>query len=183
MRRAIGATRRPRIVVAVVVAAGGLLAACGSGPSYSGSTTTTGAPGSLGTTLRTAAVTGLGTVVVDARGFTVYVLSSGSGNLPCTTANGCAAIWPPVRVPSGAAVHAGAGIRSALLGTQHSGNATFATYHGWRMYEFSGDTGPGQSGGQGLTSYGGTWHAIDRFGQLVTTVSTPTTPTTSYPGY
>jgi hypothetical protein len=37
------------------------------------------------------------------------------------------------------------------------------------MYEYSGDSGPGQSNGQGIKSYGGTWYVLNASGDLVTT--------------
>jgi len=47
------------------------------------------------------------------------------------------------------------------------------------MYEFSGDMGPAQSAGEGLSSFGGTWHALGADGTPVLATST----TTTYPGY
>jgi predicted lipoprotein with Yx(FWY)xxD motif len=185
-RPAHAASLRGASALAAVAAVGLLLASCGSTPSSSSTTTTSGpGTGSHGATLHAVVAGGLGSIVVDARGYTVYVLSSGSRRLPCTAAKGCAAIWPPVRLSSGvASAHAGAGIQSGLLGSVQVAGVTYPTYNGWRLYEFSGDSGPGQSRGEGLSSFGGTWHALSASGTPVTSTSATTTTTTpAYPGY
>lgn len=121
------------------------LAGCG-GSSYSSSPATTPTPSSspsakLGTKLATAKVSGVGTVLADARGRTVYVLTSATGkNVPCTNASGCTAVWPPVSGPP---------------------------YKGWRLYEYTGDSGRGQANGEGIKSFGGTWYALSPSGRPV----------------
>jgi predicted lipoprotein with Yx(FWY)xxD motif len=183
-RRALGATVKRSVVASTLVVAGLVLAACGSSGYGSGTTTTTHGGGATpGSSLATATVAGLGTVVVDGRGRTVYVLSSGATkNLACTSANGCTAVWPPLVLPTGAAsAHAGSGIHGALLGHVVVGGVAYPTYRGWRLYEFSGDTGPAQAGGQGLSSYGGTWHALTVSGSPAS--GTASTTTSTYPGY
>ena len=45
------------------------------------------------------------------------------------------------------------------------------TYKGWRVYEYTGDTGSGQANGQGLKSFGGTWYVLNASGQPVKTSS------------
>ncbi|HEY2332170.1 MAG TPA: hypothetical protein VGH94_09615 [Acidimicrobiales bacterium] len=157
-------------LVAAVATAALLLAACGSSSKSTstgsaGATTTTAASASAdpGTSFRTATVTGLGSVLVDARGHTVYVLTAdGTTNAPCTDASGCTAVWPDLPLPDGTTVAtAGPGLQPALLGTMMgSDGETYPTYHGWLMYEFSRDTGPAQANGQGITSFGGTWYAL-----------------------
>jgi predicted lipoprotein with Yx(FWY)xxD motif len=149
---------------------GAVLAACGTSYSHSGATTTT-VQGGAKTVLHAANVAGLGTVVVDARGYTVYVLSTGGRqNLPCTSASGCTSAWPPVVVASGQA-GVGSGLHHAMLTTTSVGGTTVPVYAGWRLYTFYGDSGPGQSGGQGVQSYGGTWYAITPSGVRVTSTT------------
>jgi predicted lipoprotein with Yx(FWY)xxD motif len=161
--------------MALVVSTGALLAACGTSYSHAGGTTTTVKPGAK-TVLHSADVAGLGTVVVDARGYTVYVLTAGGRqNLPCTDASGCTSAWPPVVVESGHA-GVGAGLHGAMLTTTSIGGTTVPLYAGWRLYTFYGDTGPAQSGGQGVQSYGGTWYAITPSGARVTAVTSTTGP-------
>jgi predicted lipoprotein with Yx(FWY)xxD motif len=156
----------------LVVAA--LLASCGGGSQKSTESTTTSSGGSAGkpsTSFSTAKVSGVGTVVVDGKGMTVYVLTSdGKTNAPCTDESGCTDLWPDLPLPDGTAgAKAGTGIEASLLGTKKlSDGETYPTYHGWLMYEYSGDSGPGQANGQGIKSFGGTWYVLDASGKLVT---------------
>lgn len=156
------------------LAAAGILAGCGGGSQTP--STTTSSSGSSGkssnpaTTFSTAKVSGLGTVLVDGKGRTVYILTTGGHtNVPCTDASGCTKVWPDLPLPSGmSAAHAGSGINSALLGTKKlSDGETYPTYNGWLMYEYTGDSGPGQGNGQGIKSFGGTWYALTASGNPV----------------
>jgi predicted lipoprotein with Yx(FWY)xxD motif len=161
------------LVVGGMLGAAALLAGCGGGSQKSAPPTTTSSSGSTGkpsASFSTATVSGVGTVVVDGRGRTVYVLTSdGTTNAPCTDASGCTKLWLDLPLPDGSAgAKAGKGIDASLLGTKKlSGGETYPTYHGWLMYEYSGDSGPGQSNGQGIKSFGGTWYALSASGDLV----------------
>jgi predicted lipoprotein with Yx(FWY)xxD motif len=161
---------RHGIALGLVLAAGVALAACGSSSGASGTTTTTTtAPGTgASPVLSSANVPGVGRVVVDARGYTVYALANAAGQaLPCTTKSGCTAAWPPVIVRTSAGKAVGTDLMPALLTTASVGGSTILSYGGWRLYEFSGDTGPAQSGGQGLQSFGGTWTALTTAGARI----------------
>jgi len=149
-----------------------LLAGCGGGSSSP--TTTTSSSGSSAkpsTSFSTANVSGVGTVVVDGSGKTVYVLTTdGKTNLPCTDGSGCTGLWPDLPLPDGSSgAKAGTGIDASLLGTKKSSDGeAYPTYNGWLMYEYSGDSGPGHSNGQGIKSFGGTWYVLDSSGNPVT---------------
>jgi predicted lipoprotein with Yx(FWY)xxD motif len=178
-----------RLPVGLFVAATGaalVLAACG-GSSTPAATTTTSSPqsSSPSTSFSTANVVGLGTVLVDGRGRTVYELSSASTkNVPCTSASGCTSAWIPLPLPTGkSSASATGGAMSSLLATISAGGTTYPTYGGWVLYEFTGDTGPGQATGQGISSFGGTWHALDASGVPITSTSSPATTTTTYSNY
>ena len=176
--------RRALFGMGAAVAAAGL-AACSSSPSASSSSTTgagsasansssSSSSSSPGTEFATANVSGLGMVVVDGRGRTVYVLTSdGKTNLPCTDGSGCTKYWPDLPLPDGtSAAKAGSGIQSALLSTMKlSDGETYPTYHGWLMYEYSGDTASGHASGQLVKSFGGTWYALSPSGSLITTAA------------
>jgi predicted lipoprotein with Yx(FWY)xxD motif len=146
------------------VGTGLVLSACGGGASAG-----TGSA-NPGTAFGVRQVQGRGSVVVDARGRTVYVLTAdGRTNAPCTDASGCTKIWPDLPLPSGVtAARAGAGLQPSLLGTtKDSDGQRYPTYHGWRMYEFSSDSGPGQANGEGIQSFGGTWYVLSASGEPV----------------
>lgn len=149
------------------------LAACGSStkPGASGSSSSAGTSSSPGTKFSTENVSGLGTVVVDGNGRTVYVLVSGSNkNVNCDDASGCTKVWPDLPLPDGtSAATAGSGIQSSLLSMMKlSDGETYPTYNGYLMYEFSGDHGMGQGNGEGITSFGGTWYALSPAGNTIT---------------
>lgn len=173
-----------------------VVAACGSSGSKSSTpaaaptpttpaAATTPAPSSSppGASFSTAEVSGLGTVVVDGRGETVYLLTAdGHTNVPCDDASGCTKYWPDLALPAGTtAATAGTGIDASKLSTMKLADGqTYPTYGGFLMYEFSKDTGPGQAHGQGVKSFGGTWWVISPTGTPITT-STKSTPATTAP--
>ena len=173
---------RNRVLAAgSLVAVAVILAGCGGGSTKP--TTTTNSAGSSGsstnaaTKFSTADVSGVGTVVVDGKGRTVYILTSdGHTNAPCTDASGCTGLWPDLPLPGSASgASAGMGIKAALLGTKKlKDGETYPTYNGWLMYEYAGDSGPGQAKGQGTKSYGGTWYVLNASGNPVTSSGTST---------
>lgn len=162
-----------RAFAVVLAAAAGavLVAACGSSSAKGQPTGSASSAANPATTFSTAAVSGLGTVLVDGRGRTVYILTSGGhANVPCTDASGCTKAWPDLPLPDGvSAAKAGSGIKASLLGTMKlSDGETYPTYNGWLVYEYAGDAGPGQANGQGVKSFGGTWYALNASGDPIT---------------
>ena len=168
---------RKGLVVGGMLGVAALIAGCGGGsqtPSTTATTSSSGSAAKPSTSFSTANVSGVGTVVVDGRGKTVYILTSnGHNNVPCTDASGCTGLWPDLPLPDGvAAAKAGTGVKSSLLGTKKlSDGETYPTYHGWLMYEYAGDSGSGQAKGQGIKSFGGTWYVLDASGNPVTSTS------------
>jgi predicted lipoprotein with Yx(FWY)xxD motif len=152
-------------VVGAVVIAG-----CGSSSSSStsGSTSTGSESNSVTTsgggsgTVAGGEVAGLGTVLVDSNGMTVYEFTEDSG----ATSNcygECETAWPPVTA-SGKPT-AGEGAMSADLGTTKRKDGTLqVTYKGHPLYTFSGDQAPGEANGSELD---GTWFALNEAGTAV----------------
>ena len=127
-------------------------------------------------------------VVVDGNGRTVYLLTSASQkNVPCDDASGCTKVWPDLALPDGtSAATAGPGLQQSLLGTMKlSSGETYPTYGGYLMYEFTGDSGPAQGNGQGISSFGGTWYALTPAGTPLKTATSGAgaSPTTRSNGY
>ncbi|MHB8452916.1 MAG: COG4315 family predicted lipoprotein, partial [Mycobacteriales bacterium] len=88
----------PRLarVGGAALAVAALAAACGGGthPSAAASTASPAAG------VQTETVAGLGSVLADAQGRTLYVLLSTAGHtVPCTGA--CTTVWPPALEPAG----------------------------------------------------------------------------------
>jgi predicted lipoprotein with Yx(FWY)xxD motif len=126
----------------------------------------------------TATVSGLGTVLVDGNGRTVYVLTTdGKTNVPCEDSTGCTKVWPDLPFPNGvSSAKAGTGVQASQLASmKQSDGQTYPTYNGWLMYEYTGDTGPAQGHGQGIQSFGGTWYALSTSGTPVTAAKSAAT--------
>jgi predicted lipoprotein with Yx(FWY)xxD motif len=155
------------------------VAACGSSSSSTSASSGKSPPASASSpssstaafTISAKNVSGFGTVLVNGKGQTLYMLTSEKGGkITCTDENGCTKIWPDTELPKGVtAATAGTGIQASLLGTVKSSDGSlYATYHGWPLYTYSGDSGPGQTNGEGITSFGGTWYVLNTSGNPVT---------------
>jgi predicted lipoprotein with Yx(FWY)xxD motif len=133
-------------------------------------------------TISAKSVPGVGTVLVNGQGRTLYLLTSEKGGkITCTAANGCTQVWPETVLASGSA-KAGSGVQQSLLGTVKGATGNLeVTYNHWPLYTFSGDSGPGVAHGQGLVNFGGTWYVLNAAGNPVTT-STPSGGSSSSSG-
>ena len=180
-------------VLALMVVASACSSSSKSSSSSAAAAATTAAPAASpsttvanGAMFSTANVPGLGTVVVDARGWTVYMLKSGPHtNGTCDDASGCTKFWPDLPLPSGTtSATAGPGIDASKLSSMKlASGESYPTYGGWLMYEFVKDTAPGQSHGEGVSSFGGTWYAVSPSGDPVTGASSSPTTAASGTGY
>ena len=155
--------------LAAAVAAG-LLAACGSAGAGAGGGS--GAAGTHGTAARSGIVLsvrklpGIGAVLADRSGKTLYSpQQEADGKIMCT--GDCLSFWFPVRVAAGAALRAPGGV-SGALGTIHRPGLTQLTYNGKPLYTFRLDQAPGQAHGNDFTDHFGgtafTWHALTTSG-------------------
>jgi predicted lipoprotein with Yx(FWY)xxD motif len=158
------------------------LAACSSSSSSTGASSGHSQPAgasaspasSAAVTISTKNITGVGTVLVNGQGQTLYMLTSEKGGkITCTDDNGCTKVWPDTELPKGVtSATAGAGVQASLLGTvKNSAGELYATYHGWPLYTYSGDTGPGQANGEAITSFGGTWYVLNAAGNPLTSAN------------
>ena len=109
--------------------------------------------------------TGLGRVLVNAQGRTLYLWAHDTSS-KSTCSGACAKAWPPV-ITNGKPVVRG-GARSSLVGTsRRSDGRRQVTYAGHPLYTFIGDTKPGQTKGEGLTGFGGRWDPVSTAGMAV----------------
>src|SRR5437867_8575210 len=136
-------------LVWIVSAAALVMPACAKSttPSSGGSTGPTSQGGSV--TIGTSSVPGAGTVLVDAKGFTLYDLASeAGGTITCT--GSCATNWPPLLLPAGVmSATPESGISASKLGTiTRPDGGTQVTYGGLPLYLFIGDQSAGQANGQ-----------------------------------
>jgi predicted lipoprotein with Yx(FWY)xxD motif len=130
-------------------------AACGGGGATASTTPTkTASPtAAVGT-----ASTGLGTILVESQGRTLYLFKLDSGSTSRCTGP-CATAWPPL-LASGSPTVAGAAKASLIGTTKREDGTTQVTYNGHPLYLFVNDTKPGQTNGQGLTAFGAGWFAV-----------------------
>jgi predicted lipoprotein with Yx(FWY)xxD motif len=153
------------------------VAACGSG-----STTATSqapkaaAPKSAARQVPTVRVarTGLGRVLVDSRGRTLYLFTKDAGtSSACSGA--CAIAWPPL--PASGKTTVGGSAKASLVGTtSRADGQSQVTYHGHPLYGFIKDTKPGETNGEGVTAFGGRWFAVSAAGQQVSSRSPAPSP-------
>jgi predicted lipoprotein with Yx(FWY)xxD motif len=155
-----------RICAAFACAAGaGLLAACSSSSSSSPAAAPTHTPAASATATSaaggTAALktehTGLGTVLADSKGDTVYWFAADHGTTSACY-GACAAAWPPVTGTPQAA--AGVTLTGKLGTITRTDGVKQATYNGHPLYTFKADTAPGQTRGNDVNAFGAEWYAI-----------------------
>jgi predicted lipoprotein with Yx(FWY)xxD motif len=109
--------------------------------------------------------TALGTVLVDARGRTLYLFEKDhNGVSSCGAA--CLVYWPAVT--SVGTPRAGTGVHQSLLklARAHDG-ARQVTYAGHPLYTFVGDKRAGETTGEGLRNFGAEWYAVAATGRKV----------------
>jgi predicted lipoprotein with Yx(FWY)xxD motif len=178
-----GIFRPRRLLVLAALAALGALVAVGAGAAARSSAATSGAVVKIRST-------GLGRVLTDSRGFTLY-LFLGDKSKQSTCYGTCASFWPAV-VTKGKP-KAVAGAKASLLGTTKRNDGKLQiTYAGHPLYRFALDKQSGQTKGEGLDDFGAHWYAVSATGKKVAvsvddspgTTTTTTTGTTTDPyGY
>jgi predicted lipoprotein with Yx(FWY)xxD motif len=189
------ASARRLLGVSLIFGAAVTVAACGSSATTSSSgsspsaaaagsssASNAGASASSAVTVSAKSVSGLGTVLVNQKGQTLYMLTSEKGGkITCTASNGCLHAWPEINLPSGTtAAKAGSGVQSSLLGTVKGGaGKTEVTYNGWPLYTFIGDSSAGMAKGQGISNFGGTWYVLNSSGNPVTSKTTSSSSSSS----
>ena len=113
----------------------------------------------------TTAGTGLGRIIVDGRGHSLYLFEKDMhGRSACSGL--CASYWPPL-LTSGKAI-AIKGAKPSLLGSiGRAGGSRQATYAGHPLYLFSGDSSRGQTNGEGLQDFGAGWYVLTAAGTKI----------------
>jgi predicted lipoprotein with Yx(FWY)xxD motif len=154
--KSLSRTRASAVGIALVAALLVMAAALAAGSSAS----RTGAR-----SLVTLGRTGIGSVLVDSHGRTLYLFEKDHNSLSmCNSA--CAKFWP--RLTSHGSPRAGKGVRQSLLRLSSVRNGVGqVTYGGHPLYRFVGDKHPGQTSGEGLDNFGAEWYAIGPNGHKV----------------
>ena len=116
-------------------------------------------------------VPGLGKVLADSNGMTLYTLTSNGAPVACTGA--CPSIWPPLIAT---------GTPKGAKGVKHLGTDTASgqvTESGNPLYLFTKDTASGQANGQGVNAFGATWNVV----KVTATPKAKTSSSDTPPGY
>ena len=164
---------RKSFLLLVVAVLAFLATACGSSSKKSTTSTSKAptstpatAPTSAGTKISSATISGLGPVLVDAQGKTLYVFAPDNAKAVTCTGN-CAGVWPPVTLSGSKAVAEGA-VKASLLGSDpNPSGGRVVTYAGWPLYTYTGDGGPGTANGWTVDLNGGYWYVISPAGQVI----------------
>jgi predicted lipoprotein with Yx(FWY)xxD motif len=159
------------LAIAAVVAAGcgGSSGSKSSSAAAASPSTTMAASSSSSTssgaaTVKTAS-SPLGTLLVDAKGRTLYLWEADKGSTS-TCNGGCAAAWPPLTT-TGHPKAAG-GAKASLLGTsKRADGSTEVTYAGHPLYYYVGDSKPGDTTGQASDSFGAEWYVLNTAGHKI----------------
>jgi predicted lipoprotein with Yx(FWY)xxD motif len=107
----------------------------------------------------------LGKILVNSKGRTLYLFKKDSRRKSACT-GACAKAWPPLRANGKPTV--GSGASASRVGTiRRSDGKPQVTYKGHPLYLFQGDTKAGDTNGQGLTAFGGSWFALSPAGNQV----------------
>jgi predicted lipoprotein with Yx(FWY)xxD motif len=166
------------IIPVLAVAAAG----CGSSSSSSSSSSSASTPAATTTTSATkpakaaatkltisaATVPGLGVILVNAEGRTLYTFAPDK-KTKVTCVGSCAAVWPPVTLSAGAAAAAAKQLKASLLSSDpNPSGGKVVTYAGWPLYTYIGDSAPGTASGQAKNLNGGLWYVITPAGKVIT---------------
>jgi len=156
--------RGPRARRAALAGLAGVAAAVLAGCAGYAESTGGGQPAPGTPAVMTRNLAGLGSVLVNTAGKTIYSPEQEAhGRILCT--GSCLSFWLPVTVKSASGLHA-AGRVTGVLGTIHrrDDGLTQVTYNGRPLYTFRLDQSPGQARGSNFSdSFGGTsftWQAV-----------------------
>ena len=109
----------------------------------------------------------LGTVLVNARGRTLYMFVPDKRNR-VTCVRTCAAVWPPLKLAKGQeAVAAGQAKSSLLRSDSNPTGGRVVTYARWPLYTYVGDASAGTAKGQALNLNGGLWYVLAPSGTVI----------------
>ena len=166
-----------RLLVIAAASAAIVLVAAGCGKSSSSKTAsssppatsppTTAAPATTAAGGMTVAIksSGLGRILVDAKGRTLYLFEKDKGTTS-SCYGACASGWPPYTTTG--APQAGSGAAASLLGTTtRTDGTTQVTYKGHPLYYFVGDTKPGEVTGEGVNAFGAKWYVLAPSGNKI----------------
>ena len=130
----------------------------GGGETTEGDVTAAPNPEEGATFVSVASVEGLGQVLVDSTGRTLYDFQKDKGTTSSCYA-ACEESWPPLLTAG--EPHPSNGADGSLLGvSKRKDGSEQVTYAGHPLYTFSGDKGPGEANGNDVDAFGAEWYAL-----------------------
>jgi predicted lipoprotein with Yx(FWY)xxD motif len=154
-------------------------AACGSSSSNSNkstpaatsstpASTSSAAPtSSAGAAVSTRTVPGVGAVLVNAEGRTLYTFAPDKAS-KVTCVGACAAIWPPLKTSSAQKPATSGAVSASLVSSDaNPSGGRVVTYAGWPLYLYVADPSAGTDHGEGINSSGGLWYVISPSGKVI----------------
>lgn len=124
--------------------------------------TTASAPESSGTFVSLGSVPGVGSVLVDSAGLTLYDFHKDKGT-ESSCYGACASAWPPLLTEGKPQPSNGAS--AAKLGTaERKDGSVQVTYAGHPLYTYTADKKPGEAKGHDIDSFGAEWYALTASG-------------------
>lgn len=150
--------------LSLVVAAALSVTACGGGREATAMSAAATTSGGGSATVRVHD-SGIGEILVDARGRTLYLFKADSDTVSACD-GACAAAWPPLLAHGNPRV--AGGVNVSLVSTiQRRGGARQLTYNGHPLYLFADDQKPGDVNGEGVTAFGAPWYALSPAGNQI----------------
>lgn len=130
-----------------------------------------------GTLVKTA-TSSAGTFLVSANGHALYAFSSDTPHKSACSGS-CATSWIPIKTVG--KPRAGGKAKASDLSTiSRSGGVKQVTYKGHPLYGYVGDTGAGQTNGQGQYAFGGYWYLVSAGGKTITNATQTTSSSSSW---
>lgn len=169
LRGTSGRSEARLLAVALLAVLGFVAAGCGG--SSASSMPTGGVAGAQHTTIaaavKTRKISGLGVVLVNAKGRTLYVfMKDARRHVTCT--GQCAAYWPPLKWKGSGKPKAARPAKTKLLGLDKDpAGGKVVTYSRWPLYTYAADSAAGQANGENLSLNGGKWYVISPKGKLI----------------
>jgi predicted lipoprotein with Yx(FWY)xxD motif len=164
--RILGNSKRGQLVLAAAVLAVTTAAAFGAASAAKGGVAAQRHSASS-VAVKTRNVKGLGVVLVNAKGRTLYVfMNDKQRRVTCT--GSCANFWPPLKWKGAGKPSAGGSAQTKFLGSDKDpSGGRVVTYNRWPLYTYSGDHSAGQATGEGLDLSGGKWYVMSAKGKIV----------------
>jgi predicted lipoprotein with Yx(FWY)xxD motif len=131
---------------------------------FASGATSKGGNSSASVLVTTKSVSGLGKILVNSAGRTLYMfVPDKQKKVTCVAV--CAKIWPPLK---GTKAKAGGSAKQSLLSTDSNpAGGRVITYNKWPLYLYLGDPKAGTANGQGLNMNGGLWYVLSPSGAVI----------------